>query len=168
MKTKRGVECLYNTAEFSEDSSFYVVTCAGPGVPEVKIFTKDHKELLDWDDNEELSEMVREKAIPTIQKMTFDIADGFKAQVSLKLPPNLDTSGATKYPVLVNVYGGPDSYQVIDKFNLDWGSYLAANKSIIYVTIDGRGSGLKGDKILFSGYRKLGTVEVIDQINVTK
>lgn len=51
---------------------------------------------------------------------------------------------------------------------LDWGSYLAANKSIIYAAIDGRGSGLKGDNIMFSGYRNLGTVEVADQINVTK
>lgn len=56
----------------------------------------------------------------------------------------------------------------MEKFNLDWGSYLAANKSIIYATIDGRGSGLKGDKILFELYRRLGTVEIEDQINVTK
>lgn len=65
-------------------------------------------------------------------------------------------------------YGGPDTYQVTDKFSLDWGSYLAANKSIIYAAIDGRGSGLRGDKLMLSGYRKLGTVEVIDQINVTQ
>lgn len=65
-------------------------------------------------------------------------------------------------------YGGPDSTQVSEKYSLDWGSYLAANKSIIYASIDGRGSGLRGDKILFAGYRKLGTVEVVDQINVTR
>lgn len=65
-------------------------------------------------------------------------------------------------------YGGPDSYQVLEKFSVDWGSYLAVNKSIIYATIDGRLSGLKGDKILFSGYRNLGTVEVEDQISVTQ
>lgn len=65
-------------------------------------------------------------------------------------------------------YGGPDSYQVVEKFNLQWGSYLAANKSIIYAKIDGRGSGLKGDKMLFSIYRRMGTVEVEDQINVTR
>lgn len=65
-------------------------------------------------------------------------------------------------------YGGPDSYQVVEKFSLQWGSYLAANKSIIYAKIDGRGSGLKGDRMLFSIYRKMGTVEVEDQINVTR
>lgn len=65
-------------------------------------------------------------------------------------------------------YGGPDTYQVTDKYSIDWGSYLAANKSIIYATIDGRGSGLRGNNLLYAGYRKLGTVEVIDQINITK
>lgn len=65
-------------------------------------------------------------------------------------------------------YAGPDSYQVVDKFQVDWGSYLVSNKSFIYATIDGRGSGLKGDKILFTNYRKLGTLEIEDQINVTR
>ncbi|KAG5308225.1 VDPP4 peptidase, partial [Acromyrmex insinuator] len=77
-------------------------------------------------------------------------------------------SGATKYPMLVYVYGGPDSYQVTEKFNIDWGTYLVTNKSIIYAAIDGRGSGLMGNDMLFAGYRRLGTVEIVDQINVTR
>lgn len=65
-------------------------------------------------------------------------------------------------------YGGPDSYQVTEKFNMDWGMYLVTNKSIIYAAIDGRGSGLMGNDMLFAGYRQLGTVEIFDQINVTR
>ena len=65
-------------------------------------------------------------------------------------------------------YGGPDSYQVTEKFNVDWGTYLVTNKSIIYATIDGRGSGLMDNGMLFAGYRNLGTVEIADQINVTR
>lgn len=65
-------------------------------------------------------------------------------------------------------YGGPDSYQVTEKFDVDWGTYLVTNKSIIYATIDGRGSGLMDNGMLFAGYRNLGTVEIADQINVTR
>ena len=65
-------------------------------------------------------------------------------------------------------YGGPDTYQITEKFNVDWGNYLATNKNIIYAAIDARGSGLKGNAMLLAGYRKLGTVEVLDQINVTR
>ncbi|KAJ8970898.1 hypothetical protein NQ317_009050, partial [Molorchus minor] len=167
-KHNTSLECSYNTATFSKDASRYALTCAGPDVPQVAIFSKSGEEILNWNENDDIATLTSSKLVPTFKKMSFDIADGFKADVLLRLPPNMDTSGETKYPMLVNVYGGPDTYQVVDKFVLDWGSYLAANKSIIYAAIDGRGSGLKGDKIMFSGYKKLGTVEVVDQINVTR
>lgn len=70
-------------------------------------------------------------------------------------------------PDLFSRYGGPDSVQISDAFTLGWGAYLTTNRSIIYGLIDGRGSGLKGDKLKFSVYRRLGTVEIFDQIEVT-
>ncbi|KAF5298439.1 hypothetical protein FQR65_LT01218 [Abscondita terminalis] len=160
-------ECLYNSAEFSTNMSYHLINCDGPNVPETILYTKD-KKLKMWESNNEIRNLVRTVSTPTIEKFTFNVADGFEAKVMLKLPPNIDKSGETKYPMLVNVYGGPDSFQIVDRFNLDWGSYLAANKSIIYATIDGRGSGLRGDKHLFALYRRLGTVEIADQINVTR
>ncbi|KAJ3655173.1 hypothetical protein Zmor_014310 [Zophobas morio] len=161
------IDCLYNVAEFSKDASHYVLTCAGPDVPHISLYSLE-KKVIDWNENKELQELTRTKRLPTSQRMRFDVDGGFKAQVNLKLPPNLDISGNTKYPMLVNVYAGPDSFQVVEKFNIDWGTYLAANKSIIYATIDGRSSGLKGNNMLFASYRHLGTVEIEDQIRVTK
>lgn len=32
--------CLYNSAEFSKDNSHYVLTCAGPGIPEITIHNR--------------------------------------------------------------------------------------------------------------------------------
>lgn len=69
--------------------------------------------------------------------------------------------------ISVNRYGGPNSVQISDAFSLGWGAYLTTNRSIIYALIDGRGSGLKGDDMRFSVYRRLGTVEIEDQILVT-
>ena len=42
------------------------------------------------------------------------------------------------------------------------------NRSVIYGRIDGRGSAYKGSKMLFEIYRRLGTVEIEDQIAVTR
>lgn len=67
-----------------------------------------------------------------------------------------------------NRYGGPDSNMAVQRFNVDWYSSVVVNESIVYAKIDGRGSGLKGDKTLFAVYRKLGTVEIFDQLNITK
>ncbi|CAL7939159.1 unnamed protein product [Xylocopa violacea] len=160
--------CLYNTAKFSTDHSHYVLTCAGPGVPDIAIYNQNSTRLMVWEDNEAVSEIIAEKSQPVVRRYKVPVPGGFEARVRLLIPPNADLSGATKYPMLIFVYGGPDSYQVTEKFNVDWGTYLVTNKSIIYATIDGRGSGLMDNAMLFAGYRNLGTVEIADQINVTR
>lgn len=50
--------------------------------------------------------------MPRTEIHTVPIGDNFTAKVLLQLPPNMDRSGKTKYPLLVDVYGGPDSYSV--------------------------------------------------------
>ena len=63
---------------------------------------------------------------------------------------------------------GPNSQQVSDRFKLDWGTYLTTSEDIIYAVIDGRGSGFRGDDLLYEIHRKLGQPEVQDQIDVAK
>lgn len=101
LHSKQG--CTYNAAIFSKDSSHYTLNCAGPGVPEISVYASNHKKLETWEDNEEVSELVAEKLIPKFEKMEVELAGGFKAQVLLQLPPNLDRSGNVKYPIIVNV-----------------------------------------------------------------
>lgn len=70
---------------------------------------------------------------------------------------------------MVEVYGGPGSQSVIDKYRINhWGSHLASNMSIIYARIDGRGSDNKGSKYLHEIYKNLGNVEVLDIITATR
>ncbi|XP_011151258.2 venom dipeptidyl peptidase 4 isoform X3 [Harpegnathos saltator] len=163
-----GSRCLYNTAKFSADNSHYVLTCAGPGVPSIAIYNKNSTLLSVWEDNRAVAEIIAEKSQPIVHRYTLPVSDDFNAQVRLLIPPGADLSGATKYPMLVQVYGGPDSNLVTEKFNVDWGTCLVTNKSVVHAVIDGRGSGLMGNDMLFAGYRRLGTVEIIDQINVTR
>lgn len=103
LKVNNNTLCTYNSADFSPDYSTYAITCAGPDVPQILIYSDSGKELLLWENNEDLRQIVNQKKVPITKKFTFNIADGFTARVSLKLPPNLDTSGNTKYPMLVNV-----------------------------------------------------------------
>jgi len=70
--------------------------------------------------------------------------------------------------LLINVYGGPESQRVKENFMIDWGYYLSVKRNLVYGIIDGRGSGFNGNKMLFEVYRRLGTVEIQDQIEVTK
>ncbi|KAH9631657.1 hypothetical protein HF086_012717 [Spodoptera exigua] len=62
------------------------------------------------------------------------------------------------------MYGGPDTALVTRQWSLDWGSSLVSRWGIAVAHIDGRGSGLRGVANMFALNRKLGTVEVEDQI----
>lgn len=96
--------CLYNSAAFSTDFSYYALTCDGPGVPEISLYSsKNRIKLETWENNEELLELIEDKLIPITQTFTVPLEDDFEAYVQLKLPPNLDRSGDTKYPMIVNV-----------------------------------------------------------------
>lgn len=96
-------ECLYNGVIFSPNTSYYTLNCAGPGVPEVTIYDSNHKKIETWETNEELNELVEEKQMPTIKRFEVDVEGGFKAQVLLQLPPNMDMTGEVKYPMIVDV-----------------------------------------------------------------
>lgn len=68
---------------------------------------------LDWEKNENLIRNLNEYLLPEIEIHTIPLEDDFSAKVLLQLPPNMDRSGNKKYPMLVDVYGGPDSYSVL-------------------------------------------------------
>ena len=82
------------------------------------------------------------------------------------LPPGLREDEIAKYPMLINLYSGPGSQVVKNNFLINFGYYLVTNRNIIYTLIDARGSGFQGDRLLFEIYRRLGTVEIEDQLIV--
>ena len=46
-----------------------------------------------------------------------------------------------------------------------WADYLVSNYGVVYAYIDGRGTGFHSNEMLFEVYRRLGTVEIQDQVN---
>ncbi|XP_037042142.1 venom dipeptidyl peptidase 4 isoform X1 [Bradysia coprophila] len=171
-----GVPQTYFSAEFSKTGNSFVLSREGPSLPSVDVYVwqVDANSVVtiqtqvEWDRNEEVKQILADVSTPTIRHLTVELSHGFSAKVKLQLPPGADLSGRIKYPMLVYVYAGPDSYNGYDKWEMDYGSYLASNKSIIYAHINGRGSGNRGDKLLNQIYRKFGTVEVDDQIETAK
>lgn len=159
----------YFTAEASKSGNNLVITAMGPDVPQVHMYTinssnsvitlTNHVEI---QSNSQLRKSLEGKSLPKIVYDKIVLENGSESQVMMMVPNDLDET--KKYPMLVEVYGGPDSSSVTNKWSVEWGTYLVSSKNIIYAKIDGRGSGLRGDKNLFALYRNLGTVEVEDQI----
>ncbi|XP_039884143.1 dipeptidyl peptidase 4 [Simochromis diagramma] len=153
--------CQYNSGYFSFDASYYRMDCYGPGFPLYTLMDSKGSELAILQDNKDLKKSLSEFQMPTMKYGTLKIG-GFDLWYEMMLPPNFKNS--KKYPLLIDVYGGPCSQSVNYRFKLNWGTYLSSSHEIIIASFDGRGSGYQGDEIMHSIYRHLGTFEVEDQI----
>ncbi|XP_047227582.1 dipeptidyl peptidase 4 isoform X1 [Girardinichthys multiradiatus] len=161
--------CQYNSAYLSVDASFYRMDCYGPGLPLYTLMDNRDSgagtELLILQDNKDLENLLSEFQMPTMKYGTIKIA-GFDLWYEMMLPPNFQKS--KKYPLLIYVYAGPCSQSVTYENKLNWGTYLSSSHGIIVASVDGRGSGYQGDKIMHAIYRRLGTFEVEDQISAVR
>lgn len=180
-KRKKGIpfissSCQYFSAIFAPNSNEYaLLDCLGPEVPSSWIYriSVDPKNepiepIFVLQNNTELKERVARIAMPQIKTFPVMISGGYYAQVRQFLPPGLREDEITKYPMVVHVYSGPGTQLVTDKWRIDWNTYLAGTKDYIVTQIDGRGSSGQGYQLLHEVYRRLGTIEVSDQLEVTE
>ncbi len=100
-----------------------------------------------------------------VRNVTLKAADGTTTLYGkLILPPNFDST--KKYPTIVYLYNGPNVQLLHNSFpesgNL-WYEYMAQHGYIVF-TMDGRGSWNRGIAFEQATYRKLGEVEMEDQV----
>lgn len=168
--------CQYHTAEFSPGTNGLVlINCKGPGVPSSAIYRVITSYLdaplelvMHVQNNTALRVRVAAIAMPQIKSFPVMISGGYHAQVRLFLPPGLREDEITRYPLVLFVYTAPGTQLVTDKWRVDMNVYLAGNKDYIVAQIDGRGSSGQGYRLQHEVYRRLGTVEVSDQLEVTE
>ncbi len=91
--------------------------------------------------------------------------EGIDLYCRMILPPDFDPT--KKYPVIFYVYGGPHAQLVTNSFGYGryflW-FYIMAQKGYIIFTLDNRGSDNRGLEFEQATFRKLGTVEIEDQL----
>ncbi len=104
-------------------------------------------------------------AVPSIAFGTIKAADDTTDLFyRLILPPNFDS--AKRYPVMVYVYGGPHSQMVQDRWLGGASAHMLslACSDVIVFTVDNRGTSYRGMDFEAATHRRLGTVEVADQM----
>lgn len=124
---------------------------------ENKFFEIENSETDDFD--------LKKQAVGKIVYIT--TSDGYKLPGSITLPFNMIEG--KQYPVIVNMYGGPNSSQVMDVWkNPSQSAAYWANEGVIQITIDNRASGHCGKEGQNFVYRNLGKYELADFIEWVK
>uniref|UniRef100_A0A665W9W8 Dipeptidyl-peptidase 4 n=1 Tax=Echeneis naucrates TaxID=173247 RepID=A0A665W9W8_ECHNA len=164
--TSHGDNCQYNSAYFSHNASFYLLSCRGEFYNFSFLCFFPHftccLNLL-------FSLVIKSLLFMQMHKILRII--NFHLSVTelwyqMFLPPGFDES--KQYPLLIDVYAGPCSQKADFLYRVSWSTYLASTEKIIVASFDGRGSGFQGDKIMHELYQRLGTYEVEDQITAVR
>jgi dipeptidyl-peptidase-4 len=101
--------------------------------------------------------------LPATEFKTIHADDGTELYASLIKPGNFDPS--KKYPVLVEVYGGPGAQQIRDQWHGGrlFSKFMAEQGFVVW-SLDNRGSTGRGHNFETPLYHRMGTVELADQL----
>ncbi|MDF2158789.1 S9 family peptidase [Algoriphagus sp. CAU 1675] len=120
------------------------------------------------EDNADLKERLTSFALGKKEFFTFPTVDGTELNAYMIKPADFDPN--KKYPVLMYVYGGPGSQNVLSSWGGTrdfWHQALVAEGYIV-ACVDNRGTGARGRDFKHSTYANLGKLETIDQIEGAK
>ncbi|XP_063285745.1 prolyl endopeptidase FAP-like isoform X1 [Pelobates fuscus] len=162
----RKERCQYYSAKFSIKAKYYSLYCYGPGVPIVTLHNANNsKEIKILEDNLSLETKLQTIRMPS-ERIGTIVQNGLTFWYKMTLPPNFKET--KKYPLVLYVYGGPSSQEVVHTFSIGWKTYLASSEEIIVASVDGRGMAYQGDRFMHAIYKRLGTFEVEDQISAVR
>ena len=156
------------SASFSPDFAYYLLYHASANSPTtVRVqSTKAATSLRIIESNDALRNRLATYSLTPKRFFQTKAADGTSLNGWMIKPADFDSSGRKKYPVLMFVYGGPGSQTVKDDWDTrDYFWYQTlAQKGYVVVSVDGRGTGARGNAFRTATYAQLGKLETDDQI----
>ncbi|XP_041735911.1 dipeptidyl aminopeptidase-like protein 6 isoform X3 [Coregonus clupeaformis] len=154
--------CGYVKGSFSHNMSLFLLSCKGPDVPFVAVYsTQDRQKVFDLETNENLRMRLDSMQMPQVEYKEITMEDYTLTMQILKPASFVDSS---HYPLLLLVDGTPGGQMVSELFHMDWATVLVSSFGAMVVRFDGRGSGFQGTNLLHRVQRKLGVFEERDQL----
>ncbi len=150
---------------FNRDASAFIGTFSNPTTPPQTGLYAISGERLRWVEENALTvghpyyAFVDDHIEPEFG--TLQAADGSTLDYMLYLPPDFDPS--RQYPAIQYVYGGPHA-QVVHRGWHNLRAQLFAQRGYVYFAIDNRGAANRGRDFEAPLQRRMGSVEVEDQL----
>jgi dipeptidyl-peptidase-4 len=158
-----------NDADFNPAYTYFLRSHTDANTPsDYALCDAKGKVIRQLEDNHELNAKLSGYKLSKKEFFNFKLDDGTTLNGWMIKPADFDAS--KKYPVLMYVYGGPGSQQVLDHFdgaNFMFYQYLAQHGYIV-ACVDNRGTGARGEEFQKMTYLHLGKIEVQDQISAAK
>jgi dipeptidyl-peptidase-4 len=166
VKKKLSIDRGVNSANFSPDFKYFILNNSASNSPlKVSLYRSSNAQLVKvLEDNADLRARLTGYNISPKEFTVIKTADGVELNSWMIKPANFDPN--KKYPLLMFVYGGPGSQQVLNQYdgaNFYWYQILA-QKGYIVACVDNRGTGGRGSEFKKCTYLNLGKLEVRDQI----
>ena len=167
-KEKISTKLGFNDAIFSHSLKNYINYYSNANQPnQISLNKADGNEIMIFENNQILIDKLKKYKLN--KKEFFKIqTDNTELDAWIIKPTNFDEN--KKYPVMMFVYGGPGSKEVLDKWEGNdflWHQCLSQN-GIIIVSVDNRGTGGKGASFRKVTYKNLGKYETIDIVDAAK
>ena len=158
----------YHNAEFLNGMKYFIHNYSNANKPPVISLRKANGELVKvLEDNTALLDKMNAEKLSQRKFLSIPTPSVI-LNASLIYPTNYDPS--KKYPVFVNVYGGPGHNEVLDCW--DGNDYffhnLLAQDGYMVLSIDPRGTQFRGATFKKSTYLQLGKLEIQDVLEATR
>lgn len=158
-----------NNASFSSDFSLFIHTYSSTTTPPVYTLrnAKDGELIRVIKDNTALQEKLESYEISPKEFSSIAL-NGFELNMYMIKPKDFDPN--KKYPLFMFQYSGPGSQTVTNSWHNsnDYWHQMLAQEGYIVVSVDGRGTGLKGRDFKKITQKELGKYETIDQVDAAK
>ncbi|THH39358.1 S9 family peptidase [Neolewinella litorea] len=159
----------YNEAQFSGDYDYFVLTNSTINQPaRVVVVDESGTEIREIVSNQELARKIQDYGYQPAEFFTFTTEEGTELNGYMIKPGNFSSN--VEHPLLMHVYGGPGSQQVLDNWrgqNMAW-FQLLAQKGFVVAVVDNRGTGARGQELKKQTYLTLGKQETEDQISAAR
>jgi dipeptidyl-peptidase 4 len=160
-KTKLSTVPGYHDINMSPNTKYYLDSYSNTSTPlHVALRGDRGKTLKMLEDNSSVNEYLKTHAYSAPELFKFKTTDGVSLDGYIIKPFNFDPS--KKYPVVMTVYGGPESHDVFNSFSADiWQQWLAQNGYIV-ANVNNRGIANYGSAFMKIVYKQLGKWESND------
>lgn len=158
------------TADFSATGKYYISSFSDTDTPTVyTVNDNTGKTLVVLEDNKDLKAVLSNYGKERKEFGKFKTSSGQELNYWIIKPEKMESG--KKYPLLFYVYGGPGSQEVLNSqsraSDYMWFRMLA-QKGYVVACVDGRGTGMRGEKFKKCTYMELGKYETEDQIEAAK